>query len=469
MITFDGLSLTIAEIVEISRGGAAITLAPGGRERAQASFDYAALVAMTRPVYGRSTGVGANRLVSVDDPAAATLNLLRSHATSAGPPRAPERVRAMLAVRANQLAVGGSGVNPRIIDALLAMLRADALPLVRELGSIGTGDLSALATTALALLGEAPTSAPLPARCEFGPGDGLGFLSSNAATIADAALAVQSLQALATVAVAVAALSFAAVDGNVEPFIDVVDLVTPFEGARLVNRMMRNFVAGARPAPRIQDPFGLRTLPQVHGALLDALERLNTVVGRLANAPSENPVLIQGADVAHHGGFHAAYLAQALDAVRLAIAQSAQLSLARLTMLNEPALTGRPAFLADGTPGASGTMVVEYVAASALGELRSLATPASLQTVTLSRGVEEDASFAGLAAVQSLATRPFYRTILAAELLTALRAVRQRELAPPGLAGLLTTCARLPTEMSDRDLTADIAIAESVLDELLPV
>ena len=107
-------------------------------------------------------------------------------------------------------------------------------------------------------------------------------------------------------------------------------------------------------------------------------------------------------------------------------------------------------------------MVVEYVAASALAELRSLATPASLQTVTLSRGVEEDASFAGLAAVQALAARPFYRTILAAELLTALRAVRQRELAPPGLAGLLTTCARLPTEMSDRDLTADIAIAESV-------
>jgi histidine ammonia-lyase len=164
--------------------------------------------------------------------------------------------------------------------------------------------------------------------------------------------------------------------------------------------------------------------------------------------------------VAHHGGFQAAYLAQALSAVASGIAQSAQLSLARLGMLCEPTLTGQTPFLSDGTPGASGVMVCEYVAASALGSLRALATPVALQTVTLSRGAEEGASFASQAARQTLEAVDAYRAVLSCELVAAVRALRLRGLALSGPAVVL------PDGMADRDLTADLDAAGAVLPEL---
>ncbi|MGH3267271.1 MAG: aromatic amino acid lyase, partial [Trebonia sp.] len=212
----------------------------------------------------------------------------------------------------------------------------------------------------------------------------------------------------------------------------------------------------------IQDPFALRALPQVHGPLLDALRTLDAMVTRLANAHAENPTYA-GDGVVHHGGFHLAYLAQALDAARLALAQAAQLSLARLSMLCAPEVTGLPAFLADGRPGSSGVMVVEYVVASALAQLRTLATPAGLQTVILSNGVEEDASFAALAARQALDAVASYRTVLAGELVAAVRCLRRKGLAPRPLRALLDACADLDPSIADRDLTADLQRAEALL------
>lgn len=471
MIALDGETLTTADIVAIAHRREPVAVTPEARARVAASHEFAVRTAAERPVYGRSTGVGANRSQQVDDPAAHARALVRSHATSAGPLRSPERVRAMLGVRLNQLAAGGSGANPAVVDGLLAMLDADALPRVRELGGIGTGDLSALATTALALAGEGPTSNPLPLVVGFGVDDALPFLSSNAATIADAALAVVELRRLAAAAMIVAALTFAAVDGNPEAFAEAVERATPFAGAQLVAARMRALTKPAEVAARIQDSFGLRVLPQVHGAFVDALTRLDDVVTTMANAPSENPVALPDVGLAHHGGFHAVYLVQALDAATSALAQSAQLNLARLAILNEPGITTLPAFLADGTAGASGVMVIEYVAASALGSLRALATPAGLQTVTLSRGVEDDASFASLAAVNAIAAAQTYRTLLACELVAAVRAVRMRglDLMATPLGAALSACEPLETATADRDLTADIEVATTLIDALAPL
>jgi histidine ammonia-lyase len=471
VIALDGGKLTAADIVAIAHREGSVEVTPEARARVAASHEFAARVAAERPIYGRATGVGANRNQPVDDPASHARALLRSHATSAGPPRSPERIRAMLGVRLNQLAAGGSGASPAVLDGLLAMLDADALPRVRELGSIGTGDLSALATAALALAGEGATSNPLPVVVAFGVDDALPFLSSNAATIGDAALALVELQGLARAAVVVAALTFAAVDGNAEAFAEAVERVTPFAGAQVVARQMRALVGSGR-APttqaRIQDSFGLRVLPQVHGALVDALGRLDDVVTAMANAPSENPVALPDVGLAHHGGFHAAYLVQALDGVTTALAQSAQLNLARIGMLNEPTVTTLPPFLGDGTAGASGVMVVEYVAASALGSLRALATPAGLQSVTLSRGVEDDATFASLAAFNAIAAAQTYRTLLACELVAAVRAVRMRglDLAAPPLKAVMSVCAPLDPATDDRDLTADIDVATTLIGSL---
>ncbi|MGH8962959.1 MAG: aromatic amino acid lyase [Jatrophihabitantaceae bacterium] len=466
MIALDGTSLTAADVAALALQRERAEVTPAARERVRASAEFAQQAASERPIYGRSTGVGANRDVLLADPAMQAIALLRSHATSAGPLRSPERVRAMLAVRLNQLATGGSGASVAVFDALAVMLERDALPPVRELGSIGTGDLSALAVTGLALVGEVATEPPL-APIELGIGDVLPLMSSNAATLGDAALAVAALRTLAEAAVRVSALTFAAVDGNLEAFAPAVEAVTPFPGSRRVCRMLRALIGEGTSAARIQDPFGLRALPQVHGALLDRIDAADEVTTAMVNAPSENPVLLPGVGVAHHGGFHAAYLAQALDAARIAIAQTGALSLARVTMFNEPAITGLPAFLGDGTPGASGVMVVEYVAASALAVLREAGTPVSIQTVTLSRGVEEHASFASLAAAAALQTIDSYRTLLACELVAAVRCLRMRAIAiPDRLAGAASLLAAIGRSIADRDLTDELAAAEAVLDEL---
>jgi histidine ammonia-lyase len=460
VIVLDGTGLDAAALAAVATRHEGVALSADALRRATASFEFAERVATERPVYGRSTGVGGNRQVAVADPEAHAVRLLRSHATSLGPLRAPERVRGMLAVRLNQLAAGGSGVHPDVLTGLATMLARDALPPVRELGSVGTGDLPALAVTALALSGELPTTSPLDVSVRFGPGDAAPFLSSNAATIADAMLAHDALARLARATTRVAALTFRAVDGNPEAFQAPVESAPHFTGTRRVSREMRELIGEAAPPARIQDPYGLRVLPQAHGAFWDRLESVHLATMAMANAPLENPSLLPDAGVFHHGSFFAAGLGQALDAMVAAAAQTAQLGLGRLTSLSEPAITRLPPFLGDGTAGASGVMMAEYVAASALGTLRALATVTGTQTVVLSRGLEEDASFASLAARQALDAVDPLRAVLACELVAAVRALRMRGLPVP------EELAELPDDPADRDLTGDLQLACSLLDVL---
>ncbi|RLV50436.1 aromatic amino acid lyase [Nocardioides mangrovicus] len=460
MPELDGSHLSLDDVLAVARRREPVRLSREARDRIAASHAFAADVAASRPIYGRSTGVGANRDLVLPDPDSQALLLLRSHATSSGPLRSAERVRAMLTVRLNQLAADGNGVDPAIVDALVEMTASDDLPPVREGGSIGTADLAALATTALVLAGETGT-AQHPVR--FGAGDALTFMSSNAAVLGDSVLAIADLTRLATAVPVVAAMGFAAVRGNPEAFSPAVEAASPFPGVAQVCRAMRGLLDDHERPARIQDPFGLRTLPQVHGALVDALDRAASVTLAMAGAPSENPIVSARLGVAHHGGFHAAYLVQALDALVLALAQSAQLSLARVTMLAEPSYTGLHPFLGDGTPAASGMMIVEYSAASALAELRAMATPAGMQVVTLSRGVEEDASFATLAAHQALEAVERYRAVLAAELVTALRCLRMQGRRPARLEQVLAVLDEADggvVDVEDRDLTNDLLLAE---------
>ncbi|SOD71528.1 histidine ammonia-lyase [Jatrophihabitans sp. GAS493] len=470
MLELDGASLRVDQIARAATDStAAVRVTDAARSRAAASHDYAEHVAGFRPLYGRSTGVGANRGTEVATSDAHALRLLRSHSTAAGGPRSRRRVRAMLVIRLNQLAAGGSGVSPRLLDALTAQLATDAQPTILELGSIGTGDLSALATAALALAGEAVCEPRFATPIRFTAGDALPFMSSNAATIADAALACSDLRMLSSASLVVGALSFVALDGNREALSPSAVVGSPFPGVSHVATTMGALV-GDRPPARIQDPFGLRALPQVHGAFVDALARAAGVVETMANAPSENPLFLADSGVAHHGGFHAVYLAQALDGLTSALAQTTQLSLARLTYLNDPSLTGLASFLAGPEPGASGAMILEYVAASALAELRGYGIPVGLQGVALSQGVEDDASFASLAARNALRAVDSYSAVLGCELVAAVRALRLADVETaqltPGLAAALRTAASLPGRLNDRSLTDDISIAQDLLPTL---
>ncbi|SHF49293.1 histidine ammonia-lyase [Jatrophihabitans endophyticus] len=462
-IRVDGQHLSVDELVPLAGGPLRVSVTDEARDRVRRSHEWAVRLSDERPMYGRSTGVGANREVRIEPSVAAAQALLTSHATSAGPPRSPDRVRALLLVRLNQLCAGGSGVSPLVVDELARLICDDALPVIHEHAGVGTADLSALAATALAV--QEHSRGHLVEPLLLGPDDALPFLSSNAAALADAGLALSRYSRAARSGLAVAALSFDALGGNIEAFSRAVERVTPMLGARATCRAMRALIGSeASHALRIQDPYGLRALPQSHGVLLDSLAALRDAVDAYVNAPSENPVVLPDGAVAHHGGFHASYLSVASDTVRNAAVQSAQLALHRLTYLSEPQHTGLTPFLGDGTPGASGVMLVEYVAASALGDLRAAAAPAAVQTTSLSRGAEDTASFASLAARQLLDSAESYELLVAAELLNAVRAHRLRGRAPDGpLRDVLAACAGLADDHRDRDLTADLETARTLI------
>ncbi|WP_329519803.1 aromatic amino acid ammonia-lyase [Spirillospora sp. NBC_01491] len=480
-IVIDGRALTCAQVGTAAREDVTVAIAPEGAARALAAWRVALEVADAQPVYGRTTGVGANRVVDVEweDADAHGLRLLRSHAAGAGPLVAPEIVRAMLTVRLNQIAAGGSGVEPGVLQALADVLNLGLLPPVPVYGAIGTGDLTALASTALCLLGERSWLAGPDGEIERGPGftlrssDALAFISSNAATLGEAALAVTDLRELLAASTVVAALSHFAVHGSEEPFAPAVQDACPHPGQRAVASAMRTLLAFEQPAPmRIQDPYGYRAFPQVHGPAIEAADYAEDVVAREINAAAENPLVdVAGRTVWHNGNFHTAYVGLALDAARAALFQTMALSAARLGTLAEPAFTGLYPFQ-GATEASSGIMILEYVAHSALADVRRLATPAALGSAVLSRGVEEHAGFSTQSARASTDAVAAYRIGLGCELVAAARALRMQGRAPAGgpLKGAFDLAAAvLDPRVEDRPLDADIAVAADLLPGLARV
>jgi histidine ammonia-lyase len=472
MIVLDGASLTTSEVTAVARGGARVAIAPAGRAAAAAAARVAAEVTARRPVYGRTTGVGANRdqLVLGEDVAHSGLRLVRSHAGGGGPLIPAELSRAMLVVRLNQLLAGGSGVDPGVLDVLAdGINRGLAVPVPAH-GAIGTGDLTALAVVALCLLGERdwePAAAPQP-RFALAPSDAPAFLSSSAATIGEAAVACHDLGRLLTAGTLIAAFSHLAVDGSTEPYAAAVHRRYRRRGQQDVAAQLRALLAGPGRAPaRIQDPYGYRALPQVHGAAVDSVAQADLALASDLNATGENPLTdVAGRAVWHNGNFHTAYLGLALDAVRAALFQTSALSAARLGTLVEPRFTGLAPFLADGPRPSSGVMILEYVAHAAIADIRRLAAPAALGSAVLSRGVEEHAGFSTQSARATTDVVAAYGLVLACELVAAARALRMRGIEPSGgvlAAAFAAAAAALPAGLLDRPLDDDLAVARGLL------
>ncbi|WP_171108385.1 MULTISPECIES: aromatic amino acid ammonia-lyase [unclassified Streptomyces] len=481
LVVLDGRGMGVADVVRLADGHARPVPGTEAMKRAEESWDAARMIAATGRVYGRSTGVGANRNepVPTEGAAAHGLRLLRSHAGAIGEELPARQVRAMLAVRANQLLAGGAGLRPSVVTALCEALESGAYPVVNEFGSVGTGDIAALAQVGLALAGEHPwRGAGAPEAQPLDNNDALALISSNALTLGQSALALHELRGLLAATQVVAALSLLAVDGSHEAYAAPVHAARPHRGTADVARRMRRLIGATdRPHPplgRIQDPYGFRCLPQIHGPAHDAADALDDVLTVEINAAAENP-LISPEDMAayHHGGFYQAQLALALDHFRLAITQVARLSTSRLSTLNEPAFTRLRPFLADHEPASSGVMILEYAAGAALGDLRAFSAPASLGHAVLSRGVEEQASFASLAARQTLRACGAYRLVVGCELVAAVRALRQRDLRPepdlPTGRALELAESVLDADPADRPLTHDVTVAAGLLDRFTDI
>jgi histidine ammonia-lyase len=465
MLPIGNAPLTPADLATAARGGPLVVeLTPAARERMAAGHAAAEDAATHRPVYGRTTGVGANRHVDVlGDLGGHALRLLRSHAGGVGEPLPDDVVRATVLVRLAQMAAGG-GSRPELGLALAELLADDRMPTVRDLGGLGTGDLTALAQLGLALAGEGEDGAP--ARLEIGPGDALPLMSSNAATFATAALVLADMWDLLEAGLGVAALSFQALRGNREAFADALVQARPLPGITLVSARLRALTADAEPPARRQDPFGLRCLPPVAGALAWALSGLDDVLAVEINAAAENP-LFAGGEALHNGGFHAASCALALDGLRLALVPFGSLAGARLSHLMAPDLTGLQPFLAADVAGSSGLMIAEYLAGDALARLRTGATPAVLGSVSISRGLEEHASFAWQSAGHARRAVGLLRTVLGLEWVAAERALRMREVPATGpLARARALASGFDDRLQDRPLGSDAALAEAALPSL---
>lgn len=451
-----GEGLSPRTLVEVGQRHTAVELAGSARAAMSRAHRFVEEAALRQPIYGRTTGVGANRDIVSADPGHGQ-RLLASHATTGMPSYPDDVVRIGLLVRVNQLARGGSGLPPAVADALVDLLNNDDLPDLHRGGALGTGDIGALAELGLAL-------GPV-----FEDASTLSLLSSNAITLAECCLAMVEASTLLRAVPVVGALTLVAMNGNAEAFDPRVHAARPHDGQTQVAARMRELLDGLPLVPaRVQDPFGLRAFAQVLGPSLQLVDALEQALVVDINAAAENPLVAEDA-VLHNGNWHAMPIALQLDALRLSLHSVATLSTSRLANLIDPELTGLSRFLASGPAPSSGALMLEYVAHDALAMVRSHAQPATLGTATLSRGAEHHASFAPQAAGLTTELLQQLRTVLACELVAACRAILLAELTPEDLlparigAWLKDAFAALPHDTADRSLRDDVEVARGLL------
>jgi histidine ammonia-lyase len=488
-IVLDGSRLTL-EALERVADGASCTLAPRARRTVRASRRVVErALASGAAVYGVNTGFGllAHVRVPADRLAELQLNLVRSHAAGTGAPLDPRVVRAILALRANCLARGHSGVRLETVERLLDFLRTGVLPIVPEHGSVGaSGDLAPLAHLALVLVGEgealwrgrrvpgaralrAARLAPLVLE----PKEGIALINGTQVMTAIGALALVEAERLAVVADVVGAMSVEALLGSHRPFEARVHDVRPQVGQRasatVARRVLRRSTieASHRDCGRIQDAYSLRCMPQVHGAVRDALDYVRGVLAIEINATTDNPIVLEGTgELVSQGNFHGHPVSVALDHLATATASLATIAERRIERLLNPDLSGLPAFLAKDAGLHSGFMMAHVTAAALVSENKILSHPASVDTIPTSAAKEDHVSMGVHAARKAARVVDHVTTVLAIELLCATQAL---DLLRPLVGGVGVEAARasvrrlIPHLDRDRVLSPDIERARNLV------
>jgi histidine ammonia-lyase len=439
VILLDGASLTIEHLLAIADRFEPVALTDAARQRVQASRAVVERRALQpEPAYGINTGFGSFADVKIAPEAleALQLNLLRSHAAGVGEPLPVRAVRATMALRANVLAKGFSGISVGTLDALIAMLNAGVHPRVPSRGSVGaSGDLAPLAHLALVLVGEGdvlpgPGGPGLrPQRITLGPKEGLALINGTQASTAVLALALADAERLARAADIAAALSIDALRGSIHPFEARIHEARPFEGQRTsaanIERLMRG--SGINKSHefcgRVQDAYSMRCAAQVHGATRDALRFVRDTVTIEANSATDNPMVFADGDIVSGGNFHGAPIAIAADLLASAIVPLATISERRTDRLVDPVLSDLPAFLTREGGVNSGFMLAQVTAAAIASELKTLAHPAGVDTIPTSANKEDHVSMSMTAALKADTSVARAREVVAIEILCACQAM----------------------------------------------
>ena len=473
-ITLDGRSLSVADVVAVSRQEAPVAIAPAARERVQRSrAGIEGALARGETIYGVNTGFGklAHVRIAPERLRELQLNLIRSHASGVGTPLPVAAVRAMMLLRANVLLMETSGVRPVLAESLVAMLNAKLHPIVPSQGSVGaSGDLAPLSHLALALIGEGPDGARLRAAgltpVTLEAKEGIAFVNGTQAQTGLAALLVHDAWILWRTAHAAAAMSLEAVRGTPVPFDARIHEVRPHpfqqRSAALLRELLRDSEireSHRLDDPRVQDAYSLRCTPQILGAVGEGIAFAERLVATELNAATDNP-LVFGSDVLSGGNFHGQPIAFALDVLGIALVTLAGLAERRVERVVNPDLSsGLPAFLARDPGIDSGFMTAQIAAAALVADARVLATPASVQSIP-TEGNQEDVVPMGMTAAWK-AQRIYddAARVVAIELLAAAQGLEFLKPLKPGrgVAGGYDAIRRMVEPLlADRPMADDI-------------
>ena len=483
--------LTLADLQALHAGGLTLTLNPSAHAPIAASAAVvAAAAAGDAPVYGVNTGFGklANKRISQGELEALQRNLIRSHSVGVGAPLQPAVVRLMLALKAASLARGYSGVRQEVVDTILAVHNAGLVPYVPSQGSVGaSGDLAPLSHMTLALMGEGEMlvdGARVPALAELEKAgiapltlqakEGLALINGTQTSTALALHALISFEPVLEAALVIGALTVDAARGSDGPFDPRIHELRGQPGQIDVARYYRALLGGSEIRKshmegddRVQDPYCLRCQPQVVGACLDQLRHAALILVREANAVTDNPLVFAEEGVLISGGnFHAEPVALAADAMAVAIAEVGAIAERRIAMLIDAGVSQLPPFLSADAGLNSGFMIAHVTAASLASENKSLAHPASVDSLPTSANQEDHVSMATFAARRLQPMISNVSVILGIEWLACaqgiefLRPLRSSVALEQAHALLREQCAPMP---ADRYLAPDIERATALV------
>lgn len=488
-----GGPLALDDVERVARHRGEVSLAPGALERLRAGRTFVdRLAAGSEPIYGITTGVGKLKDVVIPPAERAALqrNLVLSHAAGVGAPLGEAETRAMLLLLAGSLARGASGVRPLVVETLVGCLNRGVLPVVPEQGSVGSsGDLAPLAHVAACLIGEGQAWSDgrrVPAREALSAAgvspltletkEGLALLNGTHLMAGLGALAVLDAGRLARLADVAGAMSLEALMGTNAAFDARIHALRPHPGQQSVAANLRALTAESgvieshRDCTRVQDAYSLRCMPQVHGSAREAIGFARAIVERELGAVSDNPLVFPADGAVLSGGnFHGEILGLALDTLAIGLAQLASISERRCDRLVNPLTNeGLPAFLAHGGGVNSGYMIAQYTAAALVAELKTLAHPASVDSIPTS-GLQEDYNSMGAgAALKVRRAVALARQVLAIEMLLAAQALDLRAPLVPGRGSRAARDAvrrRIAPLTGDRYLKADLDAALALAED----
>lgn len=444
-LVLSGAGISVEDVAAVARGGRKVEVGPGVIERldkARKVLDQAA--ASGQQIYGLNTGLGANLGTTVEgDASAFQRQLLEGRSGAVGEPLPQEAVRATMLARAAMFSVGGSGISPAVLTALVDALNAGVHPVMPSLGSIGAGDLLLMTAIARTLIAEGeadyqgrrmPSAKALMmarlAPVSLAPKDGLSLINASAVSTGAGALALADALSAFEQQQQAGALTMEALGANRTILDPRLHLARPAACQQLAAKELRDLLArDEQPPPTtLQDPLSVRCMPSIHGALIQAIDNARLAVEIELNAAADNP-LVLGEDnlVLSTGNFHTASMALAFETLGLAIAQASAATAARFVQLTGSGRNGLPKYLSPIGGASAGFVPLQKTITAILAAIRHKANPVMLDFLPVSEGVEDHATQTLLAVTKCAGMVGLWRRLIAFELMAAAQAVDLRE------------------------------------------